>query len=209
MICTAEGCDKTATRLQGRYCEAHYMRLYRTGGLALRRSRKPVLSHSGGYRILYAPEHPLAQRLGREYEYEHRVVFYNEHGSGPFLCHVCGEAVGWPTMHVDHLNDRKADNRPENLAPAHPVCNRRRAQERGRRAIAEAVGRWIECGGERDTLSGWARRLGISHSSIAARLAAGWPIERALTAPRGRFGPIGKLGGPARDFRPAVPAADG
>lgn len=37
--------------------------------------------------------------------------------------------------------------------------------------------------GERDSLAGWARRIGIRQSSMAYRIRAGWPIEKAFTTP--------------------------
>ena len=40
--------------------------------------------------------------------------------------------------------------------------------------------RWIEHDGVRDTLAGWSRRIGITPGGIAARLKAGWPLERTL-----------------------------
>ena len=40
-----------------------------------------------------------------------------------------------------------------------------------------------QANGERLTVSEWARRLGISRSSLRDRLDAGWSIERALAMP--------------------------
>lgn len=37
-------------------------------------------------------------------------------------------------------------------------------------------------------VSEWARELGISRHALELRLAA-WPIEKALTAPKGKTGP--------------------
>jgi hypothetical protein len=41
----------------------------------------------------------------------------------------------------------------------------------------------ITLGAETKTLSEWAAALGVCHETIRYRLAAGWPIERALTTP--------------------------
>ena len=50
---------------------------------------------------------------------------------------------------------------------------------------------FIEFNGERLTRTQWARRLGITETSLRARIEKGWPLERALTqqkseAPYGR-----------------------
>lgn len=46
--------------------------------------------------------------------------------------------------------------------------------------------RTIDFDGLRLTVSGWAERLGISHSALTARLGRGWPLARALREPRKR-----------------------
>ena len=47
----------------------------------------------------------------------------------------------------------------------------------------------IEFNGQAKTISEWARELDIDPSSLSQRLRGGWPVERALTEPRGKFGP--------------------
>jgi hypothetical protein len=42
---------------------------------------------------------------------------------------------------------------------------------------------WLEFQGRRQTMSQWARELGLDPDLIQARLAEGWEVERALTAP--------------------------
>jgi hypothetical protein len=43
--------------------------------------------------------------------------------------------------------------------------------------------RIIEFNGERWTMSQWAALVGIRYGTLQARLASGWPTERALTEP--------------------------
>jgi hypothetical protein len=76
------------------------------------------------YRVLRVPGHPLANDVGDVYH--HRLVAYaDRHGiCGP--CHWCGVALDWPEAVIDHLNEDKADNRPENLVVACNDCNRGR-----------------------------------------------------------------------------------
>lgn len=44
---------------------------------------------------------------------------------------------------------------------------------------------WLTHEGETLCLTDWARRLGISNVALSKRLATGWPIDLALTAPKG------------------------
>lgn len=43
--------------------------------------------------------------------------------------------------------------------------------------------RWIEYADQRKTLTAWARFVGISVATLSRRLAAGWPVEKAVTTP--------------------------
>lgn len=43
--------------------------------------------------------------------------------------------------------------------------------------------RFVSFGGETLGLQEWAARLGLTRESLRDRLAAGWPVERALTTP--------------------------
>lgn len=45
--------------------------------------------------------------------------------------------------------------------------------------------RWIDANGVRDSIAGWARRLGVAHTVIAERLRRGWPEALAVTLPKG------------------------
>jgi hypothetical protein len=46
---------------------------------------------------------------------------------------------------------------------------------------------WLECNGERYTISDWTRKMGLGRSTISDRLARGWRVEEAINTPiRGR-----------------------
>ena len=169
----------------------HYTRLRRSGTTE-RRKPSPFNVHSGGYILAYAPDHPLTRTHTGVYEYQHRIVYFNEHGEGPFRCHWCDNIVRWSTMHVDHLNATVDDNRPENLVASCPSCNQRRGRSKMTHTMRQLYAIWIDFRGQRKTLADWAEAVGIARTSLQARLKAGWSLERALTEPRGKFGPRGK-----------------
>ena len=92
-----------------------------------------------GYRVLTGLQgHPLARRTrgfrGRGEVMEHRKVLYDAIGPGPHLCHWgCGKSLGWGGIGgiiVDHLDDDRLNNSPENLVPSCNHCNMYRAKTR-------------------------------------------------------------------------------
>lgn len=184
--CSIDGCQRPLRSRAAAVCNIHYHRLWRTGR-AEQPPPKREIEHSGGYILERMPDHPVAT-AGSRYVYQHRRIYYDAHGIGPFCCHVCSETVGWDTMHVDHLDDDPTNNELSNLAPACPTCNQCRGKPKmvGTR---KAQGRLLTFGGETLCLSDWAKRIEISPQSLRRRLISGWPIERALTEGRGRFGP--------------------
>lgn len=157
----------------------HYGRLRRNGNLDGRKPRKDKYQHSHGYLVKAVDDHPLETPGSHGYVYEHRVVFYQTFGAGPFECHHCGGRVTWDDMHVDHLNDEKDDNRPENLVASCARCNQKRGFHKVMAAARTRYG--IEHSGVKLLPTEWAARIGLSVSTLRNRLRAGWPIERALT----------------------------
>lgn len=182
--CTVEGCDTPPKSSYWPYCQMHDARFRRHGSFE-QKPRADVLAHSHGYRLIQANGHPMAKGFR---VYEHRVVYYDAHPSGPKPCRWCGCELTWVTLQVDHLNAIRDDNRIENLVAACGNCNRDRAKPavvRAHRARARkhmVNGRWL-------SIDDAARSLGINRTSIITRLKAGWSIERAFTEPRGKYGP--------------------
>lgn len=185
-VCEAPGCDLKPRSNVSPYCEMHYMRLRRGGTLEKRLTAQERIVHSGGYIIVRKPEHPLSDKGGRVYE--HRFVFYEAYGEGPFKCHVCGAQQTWATMHIDHLNDNRADNKIENLAAACPVCNQARGRHKSK-ASHRANGRQLTVGTQTKCVSEWAEEAGISRTSLMLRLRNGWAPSIAVSAPAGTSGP--------------------
>lgn len=121
--CSIDECQSASRTRHGLLCEAHYYRQRRTGGFALAEISSEY-SHSNGYKVRKAPAHPLARSNG--WIFEHRIVAFEKYGEGPQACHWCGTALSWAEAVIDHLNEVKVDNRPENLVTSCSPCNRAR-----------------------------------------------------------------------------------
>lgn len=100
--CRVRGCGQLQTA-KG-YCKKHYQRLRNHGDpermLVGERGRGTI--DKKGYRVLYAPTHPNAERNGRIKE--HRLI----------MSEILGRPL-LPDENVHHINGNKLDNRPENL----------------------------------------------------------------------------------------------
>lgn len=88
--------------------------------------RTPTYTYrtGAGYIKVYRPGHPLAASDGTVFE--HRHVAYERHGGECPACYWCNARLSWATAVVDHLNEAKSDNRPDNLVVACNDCNRAR-----------------------------------------------------------------------------------
>lgn len=186
--CQAPGCDRERSG-RAQWCEMHYYRLRRTGALELTiRIPASRLKTSAGYIMVWAPGHQLETRCGHGRVFEHRIVYHQHHGNGPFSCHWCGKRVVWSTMHVDHLDDDPKNNKIDNLVASCPRCNQKRGIPK-MRATQNAQGRLLTANGETKSISAWSRDTGLSRAAIQFRLKKGWTPERAVVEPRGKFGP--------------------
>jgi hypothetical protein len=121
-VCTVRKCTAPALRSGNTMCETHYYRLRRTGST----SDPYIMGRyvtGAGYIKLLDREHPLADSNG--HVTEHRKVAYDKYGD-TVSCHWCGKPLTWERVCVDHLNEVKDDNRPDNLVAACNPCNRAR-----------------------------------------------------------------------------------
>ena len=186
--CAVPECGDLANRVGSGLCEKHYMRLRRKGttDYFIPPSKK---AHSAGYVLSAAPKHPRS--LGGFRAYEHRVVYTDAHGEGPFYCYWCGKGVTWQDMHIDHLDANKLNNALCNLVSSCPLCNKARGIPNLRATLLAKFG--ITFQGQAKTRKEWASALGISSASLSYRLASGWTLERALTQARGKTGPRSRI----------------
>jgi 5-methylcytosine-specific restriction endonuclease McrA len=185
--CKTPGCSNKANRKGAGLCEACYYRIRRKGTvhykpLPLYRYR---YNQSAGYVWVREPNHPLADSKGLVYE--HRFVFYERNGSGPFKCHWCQADINWDVMHVDHLDDDKTNNNIDNLVPSCPRCNQKRGEWK-MVAKQRANGKQITYNGVTKTAGLWAKDLGLSRSAFIRRMEC-WPIDVVMTMPHGKTGP--------------------
>ena len=122
--CSVDGCANSATRVGAGMCEKHYGRQRRGVSLADKvHAFRYKTSH--GYIVLADHVHPLAsKRYGRVAE--HRKVAYDMNGGICPPCYWCGALIDWDGSHIDHLDEVKDNNAPENLVVACSACNRLR-----------------------------------------------------------------------------------
>ena len=186
--CQAEGCANSPRSAYARHCDTHHHQLRRNGYIGPKR-RPRLINHSQGYKLLAAPGHPLSTP-GQTYRiFEHRAVYYEHHGNGPFDCVHCGNRVTWKTMHVDHLDDDPTNNVISNLGASCPTCNQFRGRSKMRRTMRQRRSTQITWQGRTQSVADWAEELGVPTHRIKQRLKAGWSVDRAMTEPRGVTGP--------------------
>jgi len=179
--CIVKNCDIAASRSKATLCEMHYMRMYRNGTFEKIHVPSERLNHSHGYIINYAPSHPLAQQNGRVFE--HRRIYHDCVSKTVDCCSLCGGDISWGTCHIDHINNNKQDNRPENLRATCTTCNTRR----GRRPDHEYPHCMaITAMGETKTPAEWARdkRVHVAGATIRRRKKQGMSDFDALFAPK-------------------------
>lgn len=121
--CRVDGCDGKANRTGQGLCELHYMRKRRHGSTGKLRARDRKHNYQG-YVFLRNATHPMSRSDGLVAE--HRMVVYDKHHGTCPPCHWCGESLEWPDAVADHLNERKDDNRIDNVVVSCNGCNRAR-----------------------------------------------------------------------------------
>ncbi|MGP1666976.1 MAG: HNH endonuclease [Rhodanobacter sp.] len=121
--CSVPGCNGRATRVGAGICEKHYGRVRRRAPVE---GKVPTYRYqtAAGYISLLKPQHPLSMADGRVYE--HRVVAHDRHGGHCPGCHWCGAGLTWVEAVVDHLDEDRGNNSPDNLVVSCNDCNRAR-----------------------------------------------------------------------------------
>lgn len=182
MQCSVENCPKPAAYKKAQLCQAHYFRLRRTGTVEERIiARKRHIETPNGYIRTYEPDHPLACERG--YVFEHRRVMWGQVGETVGACRICGRDEAWATCHVDHINNDRKDNRPENLRVLCRGCNIKRGLTQECYATRGEVG-LLEFEGRIGTPADWARdpRVSVTAATIVRRKKSGMTDRDALFA---------------------------
>lgn len=189
--CSVDGCNSTVRSAKCAYCEVHYYRIRRSGFVKVKKERIPPpveRQRANGYVFEYMPDHPLwPEYKGRRIP-QHRRVFYDANGKGPFTCHWCDTPITWETMHVDHVNAVRHDNDVGNLVASCPHCNWKRGRPKMAATARQKSTARVQWAGEELCVSEWARRLGISPAAMQFRLKR-WTLEDAMTKSKGHTGP--------------------
>ena len=121
--CKIEDCESPAVRVSYSLCEKHYSRLRRNGHCKKKAPKYRYITDAG-YIELKEPSHPLSGKDGRVYE--HRKILYDKYGSGVQQCFWCGKELKWENVAVDHLDEKKENNKISNLVISCNDCNRAR-----------------------------------------------------------------------------------
>lgn len=197
IVCSVDGCSNKVKGGTG-LCALHYMRKWRNGVTDLIKKSASTKEHSQGYILTPSRGHPLSN--GRSHDYEHRIIYYDAHGKGPFNCKWCAKQVTWMDLHIDHLDDDRKNNNLTNLVVSCAICNQQRGRHKAADTWRRATG--IKALGMIKTLSEWSRYTGISRAALRARLDNGWTPDKAMITPRGKFGPkSGKSNWDMTDWR--------
>lgn len=105
------------------------------------------LETTSGYVNYIGYEHPATNASG--VTNEHRIILWDKLEGANADCHWCDKPLFWWKIYpqhgdalvVDHLNNIKDDNRPENLVPACGHCNLNRPGNAPRGAVRTIFGK--------------------------------------------------------------------
>jgi hypothetical protein len=155
-----------------------------SGLIMARRRGYSVAARGSPERRTYTAWKNLKYRCdnGRNPKYRHyggRGIIYDAKWAS-FAGFVADMGLAPPGMSLDRI-DNDGDYRKAN-------CRWATYKQQNRNARFNRI---VEFNGERKPLAAWAEQLGIRWVTLRARLDAGWPLERAMSA--GKFDRVGKF----------------
>lgn len=184
--CTVQDCERPAHYKQDMICQMHYFRRMRNGGFDLKKTKyekQGYYEHSNGYRLLVMPDHPLARKGGEVFE--HRVVAFEKYGFDLPPCEFCGAESDWFTRktHIDHVDEDRANNHPDNLRVLCNSCNTKRTKK-----IYHSYDHCmsVTVDGVTMTPTEWSRqpRVSVTAATIRHRIASGYSHKEAVYSPK-------------------------
>ncbi len=173
MKCKVEGCEREAMYQKQRVCQKHYFRKMRNGTYD-KQEPKYRVGHTGGYIQVREPSHILANSRG--YVYEHRYIYYEKVSKEITRCEMCGVSIGWGNAHIDHKDENRKNNNPENLRPLCSNCNTRRNRDNTK------DGQQFTHNGKTQNAGAWAKEKGVdvNRATIIGRRKRGMTDEDCL-----------------------------
>lgn len=181
MKCKIDGCGRECRYIAQQVCQKHYFRMMRYGTYDLTKAGKGKVftKNAKGYVMVKSPSHPLVMANG--YIYEHRKVIYEKYGEYLPPCELCGKAVDWHSVHIDHKDEVVSNNDENNLRVLCNACN----VMRSRIHIPSHTRRKnhaVTYNGVTKTPAEWSRdqRVNIAGRTIIYRLNKGMIVEQAL-----------------------------
>lgn len=104
------------------------------------------------------------------YVFQHRHVLYDLLGPGTHDCAWCRTPLEWKsTLHVDHVDEDKANNAPRNLVPSCRACNVGRSQATDQEAWARRVAERVVLRERADDVDREAARIVAEYQARASK----------------------------------------
>jgi hypothetical protein len=190
MPCRADGCDRPGNGGHG-LCGMHYQRWAKNGHLdAAKREQHGERSHAGPRSSEYGAWQNMRDRCHnancKDYAYYGgRGIEVCERWRDSFQAFLTDVGRKPTKGHTLDRIDVNGDYEPGNVRWA-----TRAEQQRNRRPYTldgtkHPLANVIEAAGERHTIAGWARVLGVDRGVIRGRLKRGWDPVRSVTTPAG------------------------
>lgn len=179
MICKISGCGKSAKFKTEQLCQMHYFRRMRNGTFdTIRKKGREKYISDNGYVMVHCKGHHFA-REKTHYAFEHRIVAYEKYGEILPNCELCDMELNWSNAVIDHIDEVRTNNHPNNLRPLCWNCNINRTVRVGlsyRNAMA------VEFNGRTMTPTEWAREpnVKVHGATIRKRLKDGYSVEEAI-----------------------------
>jgi len=182
MCCSIEGCDRPIKYKADQLCNMHYFRRRRNGHFEKLPRRHAYVLTKNGAKMIYSPDHPLANKDGRVLE--HRILMWDKYGENLPPCEECGDESSWEPYGTQMLY-RDGDKFNVTLENIRVICTSCRAIEVQAPPVKRCNSTAVTYKGETKTPEEWSRVEGVTVSgrAIKQRLLAGKDVKSAIFDP--------------------------